>query len=936
MILRPALGQSTHHHLRQLRLRRLQTTQQLLHLLHSRTPPSDVLGNNRRRSHRRCRQRSPGSGLIRRQCPQKWQGLHGCRTRHRITLPQVRIRSQRCRCHQSPRLRSRRHFRQRKQTLQSHLSIHVLRQSTSQQQLLLTRPKLRQDHHRIPTNPRRRMTQRTHCRRQPAITVRPQCLQHPQRMNRTDIQTYLVHTRISHQPHQMRYRSRIGSLHQQTLSLQTPHHRRMTQHFRQPDHIQTRQRLPAMQHVTGCLPRRHNSINSTTPLIPQITLVSIPTTRPETLRSRIVLNDVVVPVDDPHRTVRTNLRHNRRCPLIVTRNQIVRTGRLVTRAITTQHKRTHQMPRRLTHKSCSVPPLLRKCSRRIQRMTRTRSVTAKLIHLTHVLSHRLEQMSISNGANVTGSPATHLLVKTIGNRHECAGVMIRRGTKNQSLFADAQTPRVVVRRTHKLQIRHLRRIRAGKPESPETLAKRLSRLPRSLRTVLRTAVVVTLHRPDPVVQPITEITHAPMSIPGSPARNQHLFQIRPVVPVSVLQINRLRRVLNHRTASVNHDRRGNRQTLGKHRKSVRHMVAIRILTDPNPVPILTQLIRIVHGLTDPQPTTLVPVHRNRLGHKTALIRVQSQCHALRSHIVLHRLFDRQRLLHRRPRRSLDTPLTPRSIIRDLRPHFHIFKCSHVLTQLRHGRNRPRIPIHKRRDNADICTAGPANATLHQIRKTRVRPRPLIMPPRRIKHSTLPMSPRPRPRLTILTLRLLTLQTILQYLPVLLVVQMMDVRLVPTAETPETLHDRMLRSDNLSPKDLTTMPLKLRPHQLHHLRIVPPAERRTVQRNKTLPARHKIQHRLRLHILDPIDVRIQYQTIKLTQHLRRQILHPIRILHADPTQLQHRCQLVKTLGRTMMPIVPHKQQLQISGTSRPRQQQTAHQRPQHLKTFGIHV
>ena len=89
-----------------------------------------------------------------------------------------------------------------------------------------------------------------------------------------------------------------------------------------------------------------------------------------------------------------------------------------------------------------------------------------------------------------------------------------------------------------------------------------------------------------------------------------------------------------------------------------------------------------------------------------------------------------------------------------------------------------------------------------------------------------------------------------------------------------------------------MPLKLPPHELHNFRIVPPAEGRTVQRDKCFATRDIIQLSRRLGVLDPVDVRLQYQPIEATQRGGREVFHTIRVLELNPPLFQHRRELLK--------------------------------------------
>jgi len=141
-------------------------------------------------------------------------------------------------------------------------------------------------------------------------------------------------------------------------------------------------------------------------------------------------------------------------------------------------------------------------------------------------------MRVRDRAELLGRPAADLLVVAIGDRHVDAGVVIRRRSEHQPLFAEAESPSVVVRRADELQIRHLGRIGVAQAKAEEAHAKGL------LFDALdhRRGVVVALHGPDPVVHPVLEITDAAVCVAKRPIRDQDLADIGLVVAVRILQI----------------------------------------------------------------------------------------------------------------------------------------------------------------------------------------------------------------------------------------------------------------------------------------------------------------------------------------------------------------------------------------------------------------
>src|SRR5262249_17041660 len=71
----------------------------------------------------------------------------------------------------------------------------------------------------------------------------------------------------------------------------------------------------------------HNAINAAVRLVAQVSQVGVALAGGEAGRRRVVLHDVVVPVDHPDAAVRADLRHYWRGPLVVRRNKVERVAR---------------------------------------------------------------------------------------------------------------------------------------------------------------------------------------------------------------------------------------------------------------------------------------------------------------------------------------------------------------------------------------------------------------------------------------------------------------------------------------------------------------------------------------------------------------------------------------------------------------------------------
>ena len=117
--------------------------------------------------------------------------------------------------------------------------------------------------------------------------------------------------------------------------------------------------------------------------------------------SRVVLDDEVVPVDDPDVPVRSDLGHDRAGPFVVAGQQIPRVLRAEARSILANHERGDQVTGGLGDEGGAVPILLRIVAGGVQRVSRRGREATVIVHLTHlVLVERFKLVAV-------GDPTQH-------------------------------------------------------------------------------------------------------------------------------------------------------------------------------------------------------------------------------------------------------------------------------------------------------------------------------------------------------------------------------------------------------------------------------------------------------------------------------------------------------------------------------------------------
>ena len=359
----------------------------------------------------------------------------------------------------------------------------------------------------------------------------------------------------------------------------------------------------------------HDPVDATVLLVAQLGLVGGPFARFKSGWRGVVLHDVVVPVDYPDLPIGANLGHDRRRPFIVAGDQIESVFRSEHGAAGVEHEARHQVAGRAIHEGHSVPILLRIGPGGIQRVTGSRGEAAVEVNLSHLVRDRFEFVAFGNRLQVQAcSPTFDPFVIPVGDRHMHAGAAIGRGTKDDTFFAEANSPGVVIGRSNEL---HLGAVGLEAEKAlPKLLATRA-------RIAAGTGPVVALHPPDPVVQTVLEVAHATVRVAHLPTRQQHLTLVGAVVSIGVFEEQRLLCVLHDHAASRKGQARGNTEVFGEHDKAVRDTIAIGVFADANAVPAFPtplHFVGVVHRFANPQPTTLIPIHGNRFALKLGIRR----------------------------------------------------------------------------------------------------------------------------------------------------------------------------------------------------------------------------------------------------------------------------------------------------------------------------
>ncbi len=265
---------------------------------------------------------------------------------------------------------------------------------------------MRKDRDRVATNARRCVSQgfvecwpHTAGGHDPQVQSRvPQTFERVQSVDGSDIQANLVDGFIVHQCQQWLQHVRSvpsSTFNQQSLSVQSPHKRRVLQCLDKLFAGSVGETAEVVNDiaVVSC---RDNSINPTVFLVAQIAFVGVAFASFESLWCWIVLHDVVVPVQNPDGSIGANFGHDRSTPFVVTGQKVDRAGGCVVGTVTAQHERANKMAGGPADERRFVPPLLWKCASRVQCVPCPGRVAAELIDLPYVFRDGLEQISVCN------------------------------------------------------------------------------------------------------------------------------------------------------------------------------------------------------------------------------------------------------------------------------------------------------------------------------------------------------------------------------------------------------------------------------------------------------------------------------------------------------------------------------------------------------------
>lgn len=233
-------------------------------------------------------------------------------------------------------------------------------------------------------------------------------------------------------------------------------------------------------------------------------------------------------------------------------------------------------------------------------------------------------------------------------------------------------PRIArpIRKHLKLPLRLLLPTLRPRPPNPRIKLEPLAlRLPRTPHLAVRENPV---RHVQPSIRPPGKTVHQLMRVLPPKPRQHHPPRLRLVIPISIFEVNQMRRLPHINPVVPTQNRTRQIQPLHKNRPLVRLPIAIRVLKNDHPIPrnlalhlrhrpipVILHLtpkrrrmrrpLRILIRLHHPQPTPMIPRHRHRILHHQLMRKTPHLIPLRHTHLL-------PRLLRRRTNRLRLLPL----------------------------------------------------------------------------------------------------------------------------------------------------------------------------------------------------------------------------------------------------------------------------------------
>ena len=272
-------------------------------------------------------------------------------------------------------------------------------------------------------------------------------------------------------------------------------------------------------------------------------------------RRRIVLDNVVVPVNHPDLAVGPHVGLDRCRPFVVAGDEVP--GHAAGEGGSFRHEleRRHDVARRLADEGGAVPVFPRVGTGGIEPVAGRGGEPAVVIDLTDgdrlVRSGSLRSQFHLGAAGDAGergrTPAADTFIDAIRERHVFARIAVGRRTKEQTLLAEAESPGVIVGAAEKFELRPVGLEPEEPGPEPQLLAPDLALKSRVAHDAVH-----------PAIEAPGEVARAGVRVTSAPATEEHLSQVGLAVAVGVLEQAHVRGLRHDQAAVVGQHACGDR------------------------------------------------------------------------------------------------------------------------------------------------------------------------------------------------------------------------------------------------------------------------------------------------------------------------------------------------------------------------------------------
>ena len=279
----------------------------------------------------------------------------------------------------------------------------------------------------------------------------------------------------------------------------------------------------------------------------------------------IVLDDEVVPVGDPHISVRTDLGHYGREPFVCAGHETKGVYGLVARFLWSHVVHAQQVAGRAADECPPISPRFRETGGSGEGVSTTCGVGIERVDLTNVRGNRME---LGRTCDHLGAHATLTAKDSVGDAPEEAGIVVGGGAEYVAGFVESNAPCVVVELVKEFHVRAIGTKAKGSRSEIVLFA-----------VYLAVETRVTDGAVNPVVKTVAQVAWACVRVPYAESGEENFAVIGFVVAIGILKEEKFRSMGENDAATGKNHRGGYVESVGKYGEFVCFAIAVGIFAN---------------------------------------------------------------------------------------------------------------------------------------------------------------------------------------------------------------------------------------------------------------------------------------------------------------------------------------------------------------------